>query len=52
MALVGFEHTIPASERPHTHAFDRAASESGLALNHLFRDSNYVFIIFLKFLRL
>ena len=35
--LKGFESTFPASERPHNHALDRAASEGRLALNHLFK---------------
>jgi hypothetical protein len=29
MPPVGFEPTIPASERPQTHALDRAATEFG-----------------------
>ena len=29
---VGFEPTIPASERPHTHALDRAATGIGIML--------------------
>jgi hypothetical protein len=29
MLLAGFEATIPASEEPQTHAFDRMASEVG-----------------------
>jgi hypothetical protein len=51
MPLAGIEPTIPASERPHAHALHRAASDSRLALNHLFRGSNSVSITFLKFLR-
>jgi len=34
MPMGGFEPTIPASERPHNYALDRAASEIRLALNH------------------
>jgi hypothetical protein len=34
MFLAGFEPTIPASERPHTHALNRTASDSRLALNN------------------
>jgi len=49
MALAGYEPTIPTSERPHTNALDRAASERQLALNRLFKDSNFVFVSFLKF---
>ena len=48
MPLAGFEPTILASEQPHTHALDRMASESRLALNYLFRDSSSVFVTFLK----
>jgi len=46
MSLTGFEHTFPASERLHTLALDRAASESRLTLNQLFMDSNSVFKVF------
>jgi len=46
MSLKGFEHTFPANERLHTLALDRAASESRLTLNQLFKDSNSVFEIF------
>jgi hypothetical protein len=46
MPLAGFEPTVPASDRPHTVALDRAALESRLALNHLFKDSNSVFMAF------
>jgi len=46
MSLTGFEHTFPASERLHTFALDRAAIESQLTLNQLFKDSNSVFKIF------
>ena len=52
MPLMGFEPTIPASEQPHTLTLDHAASESRLALSYLFKDSNSVFITFLKSLRL
>ena len=31
MPSVGFEPTIPASERPQTHALDRAATGTGMA---------------------
>jgi hypothetical protein len=34
MLLAGFEPTIAASEGPHTHALNRAASDSRLALNN------------------
>jgi hypothetical protein len=34
MLVAGFEPTIPASERPHTHALDRAANDSRLDLNN------------------
>jgi len=46
MSLTVFEHTFPASERLHTLALDRAASESRLILNQLFKVSNSVFKIF------
>jgi hypothetical protein len=49
--LVGFEPTIPASEQLHTHALDRAAHESPLALNYLFKDSTSIFTTFLEYLR-
>ena len=52
MTLTGFEPLFPTSERPHTLALDRAASDSRLALNQIFIDSNFVFIKFLKSLRL
>ena len=52
MPLAGFEPTIPASKRPRTHALDCVAYQSQLALNHLFKDSNSIFITFLNFLRL
>ena len=29
MPLAGFEPAIPANERPHTYAFDRAATGTG-----------------------
>ena len=32
MPPVGFEPTIPASERPQTYALDRAATETGIGL--------------------
>ena len=32
MPPVGFERTIPASERPQTYALDRAATEKGLII--------------------
>jgi hypothetical protein len=38
MALAGLEPTIPASERPRTHALDRAASGSWLTSNRLIKD--------------
>jgi hypothetical protein len=34
MPPAGFEATIPASERPQTHAFDRAATAIGLSLKY------------------
>jgi len=52
MALAGFEPTIPASQLPYNHTLERVASENQLALNHLFKDSNSVFITFLKSLKL
>jgi len=48
MPLREFEPTNPANERPHTHALDRTAHDSRLALNHLFKVSNYDFITFFK----
>jgi hypothetical protein len=35
MSLVGFELAIPASERPHTHALDRAATGFGIYIQQL-----------------
>jgi len=46
MPLKGLEPTIPASERPQTDALDHVALQSPLALNHLFKDSNSIFITF------
>ena len=46
MFLTGFEHTFTVSERLRTLVLDLAASESRLALNQLFKDSNSVFNIF------
>jgi hypothetical protein len=43
-----FEPTIPASERQQTHALDRAANDSPLDLNRLFKVSSSVFITFLN----
>jgi hypothetical protein len=42
MPPVGFEPTIPASERPQTHALDRAASEIDPGL---FRYCNYFHVL-------
>jgi len=46
MSLTGFEHTFQASERLHTLALDRAASDSRLNLNQLIKDWNSVSKIF------
>jgi hypothetical protein len=36
-SMVGFEPTIPASERPHTHALDRAANGTGrFSVKHIY----------------
>ena len=35
MPPVGFEPTIPASERPQTYALDRAATETGYNLKYM-----------------
>jgi hypothetical protein len=35
MSPVGFEPTIPASERPQTHALDRAANGIGFSYKYL-----------------
>jgi hypothetical protein len=34
MYPAGFETTFPASERPQTHALDRAASETGVVISY------------------
>ena len=41
MPPAGFEPTIPANERPHTHALDRAATGTGLRFHycHIFQDN-------------
>jgi len=39
MPPVGFEPAIPASERPQTHALDRAATEIGYASNNIFKEN-------------
>jgi len=41
----GFEPTIPASERPHTYALDRAAAGIGFNCNYL------IFVSSLKMVR-
>jgi hypothetical protein len=46
MPLMGFEPTIPASERPQTHALDRAATGIGFTLNIVAINTvNYIQII-------
>jgi hypothetical protein len=40
MPLVGFEPTISATERPKTHALDRAATGIGAVLNDGFQVIN------------
>jgi len=47
MPPAGFEPTIPASERPHIHALDRAATAIGICdvYKHNYRDCNYVFFM-------
>jgi hypothetical protein len=37
MPPTGFEHTIPESERPQTHALVRAATGIGLICTYIFR---------------
>jgi hypothetical protein len=37
MPPAGFEHTIPASELPKTHALDRAATEIGVTICHIYK---------------
>jgi hypothetical protein len=39
MPPAGFESTIPASERPQTHASDRAAT--GIGMNHVYKPNNF-----------
>jgi len=36
MLSAGFEHVIPASERPQTHALDRAAT--GIEIKHIWSE--------------
>jgi hypothetical protein len=55
MSQAGFEPTIPASERPQTHALDRAATQIGplntslgapyynLDLRYIYVDEQFVF---------
>jgi hypothetical protein len=49
MPPVGFEPAIPASERPQTHALDRAATGIG---NDLFNYANYSYYKFVVVLLL
>ena len=37
MPPVGFEPIIPASERPQTHALDRAATGIGIRRNYIYQ---------------
>ena len=45
MPPVGFEPTIPASERPQTYALDRAATETGKVLLIIILSLHYIFPI-------
>jgi hypothetical protein len=45
----GFEPTIPASERPQTHALDRAAT--GIGLNHFSHKYKLVCVCVLTFIK-
>jgi hypothetical protein len=51
MYAAGFETTIPACERPQTHALDRTASETGVILSYfLIYIHTYIHIYFLTYL--
>jgi hypothetical protein len=51
MPLAGFEPAIPASERPHTHALDRAATGIGVTGNAEILYGTYFRSVFSQYLR-
>jgi len=47
MPPAGFEPASPTSERPQTHALDRAAAETGIHYEYTYKLCNKYFVVYI-----